>query len=91
MEENYIREEKIIERTEEQKKQELIISILKVKKELDEANKNYEYAEEDLIDYYSYKIKANCSKMDYLVKKAKENGIAIDMIEQLKIKTNEAM
>lgn len=91
MEDRYIREDKIIEKTEEQIKQELIVSILKVKQDLDEANRNYEYAEEDLIDYYSYKIKANCSKMDYLLKKAKEHGITMDMIRQLEIKFNTAM
>lgn len=91
MEDKYIREDKIIEKTEEQKRQEIIISILKVKQELDEANRNYEYAEDDLIDYYSYKIKANCSKMDYLLKKAKEYGIAMDMIKQLEIRFYDAI
>lgn len=91
MEDKYIREDKIKEKTEEEKKQELIISILKVRQELEEANKNYEYAEDDLIDYYSYQIKANCSKMDYLLKKAKENGIVIDMLQQLELKLNDAI
>ncbi len=91
MEEKYVREEKIIDKTESEKRQELVMSILQVKKELDKANKNYEYAEEDLIDYYSYQIKANCSKMDYLLKLAKEKGIVMNMVEQIKIKYNEAM
>ena len=86
MEEKYVREEKIIDKTESEKRQELVMSILQVKKELDKANKNYEYAEEDLIDYYSYQIKANCSKMDYLLKLAKEKGIVMNMVEQIKIK-----
>ena len=91
MEENYVREEKIIDKTENEKNQELVMSILKVKKEWEEANKNDEYAEKDLIDYYSYQIKANCSKMDYLLKLAKQKGIVIDMIEQIRIKYNEAI
>ena len=48
--EEYTRENKIIERSEEEKEVELMISIMKDKKELDEAAKNIEYAEEDLID-----------------------------------------
>ena len=53
--EEYIRENKIIEKSEEEKELELMLSIIKVKKELEEANKNFEFAEGDLIDYYTYK------------------------------------
>ena len=62
-----------------------------VKKELEEANKNFEFAEGDLIDYYTYQIKANRAKFDYLLKKAKENGIVIDMIDQIDITFNQAI
>ena len=30
--------------------------------------------------YYAYQIKANKSKLDYLMKKAKEQGIALDTV-----------
>ena len=50
----YIKENKIIEKNESEKDLDLIISIIKVKKELEEANKNFEFAEGDLIDYYTY-------------------------------------
>lgn len=87
----YIKENKIIEKNESEKDLDLIISIIKVKKELEEANKNFEFAEGDLIDYYTYQIKANRAKFDYLLKKAKENGIAIDMIDQIDITFNQAI
>ena len=55
----YIKEKLITDKTEEEKKLELIISIIKTKRELESNNKNFEYAEEGLIDYYSYQIKAD--------------------------------
>lgn len=87
----YIKENKIIEKNKSEKDLDLIISIIKVKKELEEANKNFEFAEGDLIDYYTYQIKANRAKFDYLLKKAKENGIVIDMIDQIDISFNQAI
>lgn len=89
--EEYARESKIIEKSEEEKETELILSIIKTKKELDEACKNFEYAEEDLIDYYTYQIKANRSKFDYLVKQAKSQGLALDVIKQIEIKLNKVV
>lgn len=90
-EEEYRKETKIIEKTEEEKEIELIISIIKAKKELEIASLNFEYAQEDLIDYYTYQIKATRAKLDYLVKKAKKRGIALDMIQQIDIRYNQAM
>lgn len=87
----YIKENKIIEKDESEKDLELMISIIKVKKELEEANRNFEFAEGDLIDYYTYQIKANRAKFDYLLKKAKEKGIVIDMIDQIDITFNQAI
>ena len=57
------------------KKQELILNILKVKQDLDFANRSFEHAEDELIDYYIYQIMANKSKLDYLLKKAKKYGL----------------
>jgi len=87
----YIEEIKIKDKTDKEKELELIMSILKVRKELEEANKNFEYAEDDLIDYYTYQIKANRAKYDYLLKKAKKTGIALDMINQIDIRFNKAI
>lgn len=88
--EEFIREEKIEDKSEDEKNLELIVSIIKTKNELDSANKNYEYAEEGLIDYYSYQIKANQSKLDYLMKKAQKKGIVLDMINEIYIRKNKA-
>ena len=90
MSEEYIKEQKVIDKTEDEKDLELIVSILKTKQDLNSAHKNFEYAEEGLIDYYSYQIKANQTKLDYLMKKARKKGIALDMINEMYIKNNKA-
>lgn len=89
MEEGYKKEQKIREKTEKEMQIELIKSIIEAKKQLNLANRNFEYAEGELIDYYSYQIKATRSKLDYLVKKAKTKQMEIDMIGELKIRLNE--
>ena len=55
------------------------------------ANRNYEYAEGELIDYYLYEIKALKSKLNYLLGKAKKNALIVDRIQQLEIKSKEAL
>ena len=55
------------------------------------ANGNFEFAENELIDYYAYQIKANKSKLDYLMKKAKKQGIALDMINEIYFSKNEVV
>lgn len=64
---------------------ELLRSILDTKRELTIADKNFESAEEELVDYYAYQIKANKAKLNYLIKQVKAKGIAIDMINNLQI------
>lgn len=64
---------------------ELLKSITETKRELFIANKNFEVAEDALIDYYSYQIKANKAKLDYLIKEVKTKGLAVDMINSLEI------
>lgn len=88
MYEEYVKEPKITEKTEDELNVELIKSIIKTKIELENANRNYVFAEGELIDYYLYQIKANQSKLNYLLKKAKKNGIIIDMIKQIEIRRN---
>jgi hypothetical protein len=90
MDNEYIRENKIVDKTDAEKDLELIISIIKTKRELNLEHRNFEYAQDDLIDYYSYQIKANQTKLDYLMKKARKKGIALDMINELYIKNNKA-
>ena len=65
---------------------EFIRSIIKTKRDLEIANINFELAEEELIDYYSYQIKANKEKLSYLIKEAKQKGYEVDMINELKAK-----
>ena len=67
---------------------ELITSIIYTKLELENAVKNFEFAEAEMIDYYVYQIKASKAKLDYLIKKVKEQGIAIDILTDLDIKNN---
>lgn len=86
MQEEFLKENKIIEKTEIEKEEELIISILKTKRELNVARQNFEYAQGDLIDYYSYQIKSNQSKLDYLIKLAKKKGIIVDIISDAKFR-----
>ena len=82
--EEYIREEKIREKTEMEKEIELIRSIIKTREKLKQDNRNFEYAKEDLVDYYTYQIKANQAKLDYLIKLAKVNGIQVYMVNDKK-------
>lgn len=86
MDEEYVRENKIQDKSEEEKRMELLINIIKTKKDLDDSNNNFEYAENELIDYYTYQIKANKTKLDYLIKKAQSKGIILDCINELEIR-----
>ena len=82
--EYYVREKKIFEKTEIEKEVELIKAIIRTREELKIANKNFEYAHDDLVDYFTYQIKANQAKLDYLIKIAKSKGIEVDMINDIK-------
>lgn len=77
----YIREEKqkIVEKTEKDREKELLLSILRTKQELTQNIKNFEFAEGDLVDYYTYQMKATQSKLDYLLKKAKQRGLVLEL------------
>ena len=86
MNEEYVRENKIQDKSEEEKRMELLINIIKTKKDLDDSNNNFEYAENELIDYYTYQIKANKTKLDYLIKQAQSKGIILDCINELEIR-----
>lgn len=69
-----------------EKETELLNSILQTKTDLAVANKNFECtSERELIDYYSYQIKANKAKLDYLIKQVKENKIELDMINNIRL------
>lgn len=80
MQEEFMRDSKIIDKNEKEKELELLYSIMKTRIDLEQAHKNFEFAEDDLIDYYTYQIKANQSKLDYLTRLAKSKNIVCDMI-----------
>ncbi len=82
--EEYVSEKKIKDSDEEEEKREIIVSIIRTKMELDNNRKNFEFAEEELIDYYLYQIKANQSKLDYLIKKAKDKKIMVNLVDKIK-------
>ncbi len=83
MQEEYKKEGLLIDKSELEKEIELVKNIIKTREELKCNNKNFEYAETELVDYYIYEIKANQAKLDYLLKLAKTKGISIDSINQL--------
>lgn len=56
-------------------KEDLLRSIRSAKVELEVAHENYNYASEELIDYYSYQIKAAQAKFDYLLRKVKKMSL----------------
>lgn len=86
MREEYVRERKIREKTDKEKREELVKTILNAQDELKQLNKNFEYADSEMIDYYTYQLKANQSKLDYLIRFAKNKGISLEMIEAVKLR-----
>lgn len=84
MQEDYLMEKMIKGKTDKEKEIELMQTIIETKEMLKLAISNFEFAEDDLIDYYTYQIKANQAKLDYLIKIAKRKGIVLDRINELK-------
>ena len=84
--EEYEKEFRLIERSDEDFDIQLVKSIIKTKQELENANKNFEFAEDELVDYYLYQIKANQAKLNYLIGKAKKHGIVVDRIKEIGIR-----
>ena len=84
----YLKDQMIKEKNDNDKKIELMISVIETKRELEMANKNFEIAEQGLIDYYIYQIKACKLKLNFLMEKAKNTGISLNMIEQMKLIKN---
>ena len=86
MQDKYLTEQVIIDKSEREKEIELLRSIIRTKEDLNSANKNFEFADSDLVDYYTYQIKANQSKLNYLIKSAKSKGLTLDMVNELKLR-----
>ena len=81
MKEEFVKEVPLINLDESQADFEIIRSILKSQKELEIAHRNFDYAEDDLIDYYSYKIKSEQSKIGYLLKLAKNKNLVMNAVD----------
>ena len=84
MQEEYLLKKMIKGKNEKEKEIELMQTIIETKEMLKIAISNFEYAEDDLIDYYTYQIKANQSKLDYLIKIAKRKGMVLSRVNELK-------
>lgn len=72
MREEFIKEERIFEKSEYDRKLELLNGLKVVKNNLSTSYNNMKYAEGDLVDYYIYKIKSEEAQYAYLLKKIKE-------------------
>ena len=84
MQEEYLIEKMLKGKTDKEREIELMQTIIETKEKLKIARSNFEYAEDDLIDYYTYQIKAHQSKLDYLIKVAKQKGIVLNRVNELK-------
>lgn len=84
MQEEYLMEKMLKGKTDKEKEVELMRTIIETKEKLKIARCNFEFAEDELIDYYVYQIKANQAKLDYLIKVAKRKGIVLDRVNELK-------
>ena len=77
MHEEFVKEFKSPELSEEDYDKEIIKGILESKEALLNAHRNFDFAEGELIDYYTYKIKSEQAKIDYLLKKAKNKKLVL--------------
>ena len=72
MQENFVKETKILEKTQKDKDEDLLESIKNSKTNLLNMYNNLNLAEGELVDYYIYRIKAEEAKYDYLLKEMKK-------------------
>ena len=86
MEEEYLLNKMIKGKSNIEKEVELLQNIMETREKLKNARNNFEYAEDDMIDYYIYQIKANQSKLDYLIKNAKKMGIVFSRSNDISLR-----
>lgn len=77
MYDEFVREAQINDKTDLEKNNELLQNILFVKKSLANMYNNLQFADSDLIDYYTYQIKAEEAKYNYLIKQAKKKKLNV--------------
>jgi hypothetical protein len=62
---------------------EILECLRSAREEWMDANRNFKYADdEEMIDYFTYKIKASEVRYEFYLKKAKEKGIKVNQIEK---------
>lgn len=71
----FVRETQIVDKNDVEKDNELVQNIRFVKRTLENMYNNLQFADSDLIDYYTYQIKAEESKYNYLIKQAKKKNL----------------
>lgn len=72
MEEDFIKEMKVMDRKNVNTYKELMNNIEKVQKNLERDYNNLQFIEDkNLVDYYTYRIKAEEAQYDYLLQEAK--------------------
>jgi len=65
---------------------ELVESIKSARKEWIDASTSFEYvSDKEIVDYYTYKIKACQVRYEYLLKKAKNLGVKAETLETLRL------
>ena len=84
MQEEYLIEKMLKVKSDKELEMEIIQKIIETKRILEVSRKNFEYAENDLIDYYIYQIKANQAKLNYLIRIAKNKGIELSKIDEIR-------
>ena len=77
MYDEFVKEAQINEKTDLEKNNELLQTIIFVKNSLANMYNNLQFADSDLIDYYTYQIKAEEAKYNYLIKQAKKKKLNV--------------
>lgn len=83
MQGDFVREQEIKINNEKELNEMILQNIIRTKKELTRIQNNYEFAEAELIDYYLYQMKAVQAKLDYLIKKSKNNDLEITELTEV--------
>ncbi len=73
----FVKEIEILDLNEREKNADLLKNIRVVKETLNNMYNNMQFADSDLIDYFTYQIKAEESKYNYLIKQAKKKNLNI--------------
>ena len=74
MREEFVKDTKIIDKTEEEHNQDLLIELENSKKRLMAFHENMNFAKDNLVDYYTYQIKAEEAKYGYLLREIKNKN-----------------